>query len=380
METAYSTISGGTDNFVVGYAGNVGGGEDNTAYGAYSSVTGGDTNRAMGARSGIGGGSLNYAYGFGSTVVGGSANEVYSYRGIIAGGGKNKIFSSATYATIAGGYLNSAYGTESYVAGSSGVASYANSAAFAFNGATKCFTKKVNSVNFCTVNKGLYHNGVRLTALDETNYVLENKFNVLKGGQFNTVSGSYSTVYGGRANYGNAKFASVMGGFKNRVFSNYGTILSGFMNQVSGRFGTVLGGSRNYARGRYSVAAGFKANAYGDYSMTLGYSGEQCDNDNNHTMAICAESLSLNGNDVGQTLEYMDTRALAEEGAGGGDLDMLAADWNRAAVKVEEHGKLIAEHQKRNEAQDQFHVQQEKAMAEVQQLLALAQGLSTAAA
>merc|ERR1719231_1388591 len=139
------------------------------------------------------------------------------------------------------------------------------------------------------------------------------------------------------------------------------------MNQVSGRFGTILGGGRNYARGRYSIAAGYSANAYGDYSVTFGLTGEECTNDLAHSFAICSNTLSLNGDDVAKTLEYMESRRGLTESK------EMVAD---VEGKLGEHSKLIEEHHKHNDAQDELMAQQEKTISEIQALLSAVQGLS----
>jgi hypothetical protein len=284
---------------------------------------------------------------------------VYSYNGIIAGGYGNKVYSSGAYGTIQGGYYNSVGAQYSFSAGNYAISNYERSASFAFDGTSGCYSQMENSVNFCTVKKGLYHNGIRLSAVDSTNYIEEDNYNVLKGGQYNSVGGSYNVILGGRSNYVDATYASITGGFKNRVWANYGSILGGYMNQVSGRFGTVLGGGRNYARGRYSVAAGFNANAFADYSVVFGYTGEECTNEDPNTFAMCAESWHLNGVDVGKSLEYFSRRSLSAD-----DEAMIEVE-----NKLEQQNKLLTEHRKYNDAQDRTSIEQQKLIAELQGMI-----------
>jgi hypothetical protein len=146
--------------------------------------------------------------------------------------------------------------------------------------------------------------------------------------------------------------------------------MGGFMNQVSGRFGTILGGARNYARGRYSVAAGYSANANQDYTMAVGLTGKQCDVDTPNTFGVCTETLTINGVDIVQTLEYMTVR----RGLGAGAAAAAAEEEEEASVekiasKLQEQDKLIAEQHKLNDAQDAAALQSEKAVAELHELL-----------
>ena len=63
---------------------------------------------------------------------------------------------------------------------------------------------------------------------------------------------------------------------------------------VSGRFGVVLGGSKNTASGRHSAAMGYGAVAGGDYSLTACFTGDQCVNNDDNTIAFFADNMFIN--------------------------------------------------------------------------------------
>ena len=115
---------------------------------------------------------------------------------------------------------------------------------------------------------------------------------MVAGGDENTISEEYGFIGGGFKNSVDGAYATVAGGYKNLALSNYATITGGFLNAVTGRFASVVGGARNNARGRFSLAAGYKADAKGDYTAAFGFSGEKCATTQANQIAFCADSVS----------------------------------------------------------------------------------------
>jgi len=115
-------------------------------------------------------------------------------------------------------------------------------------------------------------------------------------------------------NYARGDYSTISGGQANTVVSNYGSILGGYSNIVSGRFGTVLGGSKNTASGRHSAALGFSAVSSGDFAFTACFTGSQCVNDVDNSIAFFADQLYLNDIAVHDLLPTV-SRMLKEDDA-----------------------------------------------------------------
>ncbi len=308
----FSFAMGGNTNTASGYGAVALGGYMNFASNYYSAVGGGRGNYASGYLSAVGGGLENEASGWASAVGGGSKNVALGENSAVLGGYANTAVGENSF--VAGGYSNTAVGTNSFAAGSFSVATHAYAAVLNFyssGGPKYCASMGENTANFCGVAGGVMTNGVTvpINMVDMTNFWRRNPngavlyYACIVGGQHNTVHEEYATVIGGYGNYAAEESTTVGGGFKNKAFSNYATVIGGFMNQASGRFSTVLGGSQNYARGRFAFAAGFLADATKDYSAAFGFRGngddaEKCATRLASEVAICADVVTINGEDV----------------------------------------------------------------------------------
>lgn len=127
-------------------------------------------------------------------------------------------------------------------------------------------------------------------------------FGFIRGGKANWCyeSSPYCAINGGQSNIATGDYCSIGGGIKNKCYSNYGTIGGGYLNMADARFSTVLGGSKNTASGRYSFVFGQNGKANADYSATIALNGEDCANDVENSIAVCADSFKING------VEYID--------------------------------------------------------------------------
>jgi hypothetical protein len=122
ISTSWTTIGGGSANYVMGPGATIGGGVSNIVLGIYATVGGGIRNEADGDGAFIGGGGYdgsivlgNVASGAGSVIAGGTQNIASGSRSTVGGGHNN----SATnwYATVPGGAWNIAGGKGSFAAG-----------------------------------------------------------------------------------------------------------------------------------------------------------------------------------------------------------------------------------------------------------------------
>mmetsp|Transcript_29999 Transcript_29999/g.44460 ORF Transcript_29999/g.44460 Transcript_29999/m.44460 type:complete len:195 (+) Transcript_29999:86-670(+) len=157
------------------------------------------------------------------------------------------------------------------------------------------------------------------------------QYAVVAGGDENTVTEEYGFIGGGFKNSVDGAYGTVAGGYKNMALSNYATISGGFLNAVTGRFATVTGGARNNARGRYSLAAGYKADAKGDYTAAFGFSGETCTTSQANQIAFCADSFLFNGLEL---LDLFSRRSLSTE-----ELDEVVTAQNKV---IEAQNERIA--------------------------------------
>jgi hypothetical protein len=114
----YATISGGRDNSVEGYSGNI------TEHGIGATIGGGESNSIGEDYATIGGGYDNTADGEASTIAGGEGNTIQgdAFHSTI-GGGKNNT-AGYFYATVPGGYNNTAQGHGAFAAGTRAKAMY----------------------------------------------------------------------------------------------------------------------------------------------------------------------------------------------------------------------------------------------------------------
>ncbi len=125
------------------------------------------------------------------------------------------------------------------------------------------------------------------------------------------------------------------------------------MNQASGRFASVAGGSQNFAKGRFSFAAGYYASAAHMNSAALSFTGvtqQTCETQWDNEFALCADKVTINGQELFPELSR--GRALAEETEGAAALEAAATNKKLAELRamvgsqektLEAREKLIAE-------------------------------------
>ena len=251
----HSAVFSGEGNFADEMFALVGGGAANTANTSYSVVAGGSGNEA-----GVSGGD-----GQGSFIGGGQGNNIRQNYGAIAGGMNNLVGDFADYGFVGGGYENDANGTHSAVAG--GWWNVANSMDSFIGGGS------YNTVDGATgVIAGGYQNKMQSGADSafigggKNNTVTSSGlYSAVVGGSSNTVSGEGSFIGGGApqsaGNPGNkvyANFASIVGGSSNTITSAayWGFIGGGINNQVSNESSVVVGGDTNLASGIDAVVVG----------------------------------------------------------------------------------------------------------------------------
>ena len=91
-------------------------------------------------------------------------------------------------------------------------------------------------------------------------------------GNYNAISGQYSSVNGGAVNTASGNFASVSGGRVNTASGDFASVSGGIGNTASGiDSASVSGGNNNTASGNYSSVSGGGSNiASGDYANVSG--------------------------------------------------------------------------------------------------------------
>eukprot|EP00750_Incisomonas_marina_P016088 INCI18956.1.p1 GENE.INCI18956.1~~INCI18956.1.p1 ORF type:complete len:756 (+),score=137.82 INCI18956.1:352-2619(+) len=110
------------------------------------------------------------------------------------------------------------------------------------------------------------------------------EFNVVIGGQANTVGGMYSSITGGASNTAFGVGVSIGGGFENKAMKMVSSRMSitldgvaiggGSQNEVDDDYSGILGGEGNQVTASYAAVVGGKSNACsGDFAAVMG--GEQ---------------------------------------------------------------------------------------------------------
>jgi len=112
---AYTTVSGGHDNWAGGQRATIGGGESNLALGEWATVAGGSENQATGRYGAVGGGQFNIAFGSSAIIGGGQWNDASESEANVGGGWHNSAWGPRS--TVGGGYLNEASGNAATVPG-----------------------------------------------------------------------------------------------------------------------------------------------------------------------------------------------------------------------------------------------------------------------
>ena len=99
----------------------------------------------------------------------------------------------------------------------------------------------------------------------------------LVAGNYNSISGDYSSVSGGNANTASGSYSSISGGTGSTASGLYASVSGGAINNAIGNYSSISGGGSNRATGLYSyIGGGGGSNekygniAVADYSAILG--------------------------------------------------------------------------------------------------------------
>jgi hypothetical protein len=99
-------------------------------------------------------------------------------------------------------------------------------------------------------------------------------FGGLVVGDFNEISGAFSSVSGGEVNTASNSWSSVCGGSGNTAAGEHSSVCGGEVNTADGLVSSISGGSRNTAHGvASSVSGGEMGTADGFFSAVCGGSG-----------------------------------------------------------------------------------------------------------
>ena len=241
----YAAIAGGNANIICSPYAFIGGGKGNcvkrnvmSLSGCYSAVVAGQNNSTNANFSFIGGGCANCipCQGCFTSIGGGQQNAACGPRGFIGGGYLNLICSSETYATIGGGRQNQVDGDYSSIVG--GYLNCANgNCSFIGGGQQNTGSGVVSFIG------GGCNNSISC-------YNANSKFDIIVGGDNNTISNDYNscnnTIVGGKNNTFSGAYAQ------------FGFIGGGCNNDIVGAgFHSVIGGgSDNYINGSNSFIGG----------------------------------------------------------------------------------------------------------------------------
>ncbi len=79
-------------------------------------------------------------------------------------------------------------------------------------------------------------------------------------GQYNIISGPYSSVTGGRSNIASGRFSSISAGSTNTAISQYSSITGGYRNSTRGFQDSISGGSYNVSKSSHTSISGGTSN------------------------------------------------------------------------------------------------------------------------
>ncbi|SPE53420.1 conserved exported hypothetical protein [Verrucomicrobia bacterium] len=109
-----------------------------------------------------------------------------------------------------------------------------------------------------------------LAQVVQFNTLIPGEFQVVGGGDANTVSNYFSTVGGGLLNTASGANATVGGGGGNQASGNTATVGGGYADYSTGDYSTVGGGNNNVSSGTFGTVAGGYDNAASGYAATVG--------------------------------------------------------------------------------------------------------------
>jgi hypothetical protein len=109
-----------------------------------------------------------------------------------------------------------------------------------------------------------------LAQVVDFNSLIPGEFQVVGGGDANTVNNYFSTVGGGLLNTASGANATVSGGDDNQASGNTATVGGGYADYGTGDYSTVAGGNNNVASGAYATVAGGYDNAATAFGSAVG--------------------------------------------------------------------------------------------------------------
>ena len=109
-----------------------------------------------------------------------------------------------------------------------------------------------------------------LAPVVEFNSLIPGEFQVVGGGDANTVSNYFSTVGGGVLNTASGANSTVSGGDDNTASGNTATVGGGFADYGTGDYSTVSGGNNNVSSGTYATVAGGDQNIASAFGSAVG--------------------------------------------------------------------------------------------------------------
>ncbi|MBK6766735.1 MAG: hypothetical protein IPG71_10580 [bacterium] len=239
-EQNYSFISG-VENSCYGIASSISGGSDNNLVGDYSIIGNGMTNYMDGNFSGICSGEINGIEGNHSVIGGGEENYITGSHSAILSGWGNA--AANDYTTVAGGYDNLATGSRSFVGAGGFNKARGNYSVVSGGGGAAASDSNSANGNYAVVGGGQSNAATALNAS-------------VVGGYGNSAVGPYCTVGGGSVNRAEVDYATVAGGYGHMARDFASTIAGGYDNLADSSYATVGGGYSQDAGGYASTIAG----------------------------------------------------------------------------------------------------------------------------
>jgi len=264
MAVNYNNVVNGSYSFA-GNGGNLVEGNSSTAFGSSNTiVTGTETNFATGLKNTIKG-SQNFITGRENTaelnslanIIGGAGNKVYAENTIVTG--NSNISGSST--------------TESKSAVILGTSNTVNAENTIVGGATN--TVGGNTLSKAAINSvvaGVNNNTAILanSVIVGTGNTVDTKLeHSIVSGSTNTVKGSGSIVTG-YAGTATGSWNVLLGGNGNTVNTNYATVINGTKNSVSGVYSAIVGGNNNTISSQNSFTTGVGNSVIGDAQTVIG--------------------------------------------------------------------------------------------------------------
>jgi len=252
----FSSILGGSANFVQGKTSLVGAGKSNEVHSNSSIIGAGESNVTKGDNTSITAGNLNAIQenATNSSISSGQENAIAAPTSFIGSGRANDIKTGADDSAIVGGKSNriAANVISAFIGGG-----YENQ----HYGSGSCYSAIVGGRGNCIF-------GGEATGLDS-------EFQFIGGGKDNKTKNEYAVVVGGTGNIVEGESSLIVGGSSNKVVPATATIVGGQLNKIDdGVSSNIVGGQENRIENSVftNVLGGFRNEALGvsNYSSLLG--------------------------------------------------------------------------------------------------------------